>query len=350
MNVNLRTPQDCVVQTTKYQVRAKEAFHIHPNPSQPRQQLMAPQHVPRSESESGRSIFYHAFTLYLFTCNNLKDIVVLGYGFGVLGSLSGPSFGFGAPKSSLDILRLTPAMLFWSWINLLLFNLHNQRHPEAIHEDSVNKPWRPLPAKRLTPTEATCLMYWVYPVVILSSAISGGLGPCLLEAFSCLWYNEWGGAENPLLKNLLNAAGFACFLAGPLEIASGSSVMLGESRTALQWLGVLGAAIFSTVHTQDFRDQDGDRMRKRQTVPLMLGDGPARWVAVAGVVCCSWAAAAFWRAGVVGSLVPAGAGMLLVWNLLSKRTVSGDVFTWKLWPVWMGSLFLLPLLGTRGGA
>lgn len=310
---------------------------------------MLPQHVRSSKLAIHRSLSYHAFTLYLFTCNNLKDIVILGYAFGVLGALSGPTLGFGAPKGLIYILYKTPAMLFWSWINLLLFNLHNQRHPEAIHEDAINKPWRPLPAGRLNPSEATTLMHAVYPIVLLSSAALGGLGPCLVEAFSCLWYNEWRGAESPVLKNLLNAAGFACFLAGPLEIATGGASVVAFPA-ALHWLAIIAVAIFFTVHTQDLRDQAGDRMRLRQTLPLLIGDAPARWVVVVAVACCSCWATAFWRLGVAALAVPAGAGTLLVGNLLRKRTVGGDVMTWKLWPVWMASLFCLPLIKMHSGA
>ena len=177
--------------------------------------------------------------------------MILGYVFGVLGALSSPILGFDVGSSLLEILHKTPAMLFWSWTNLLWFNLHNQRHVDAIEEDRINKPWRPLPANRLTAKEATHLMYAMYPVVIISSAYSGGLRPCLIEAFSCLWYNEWMGAESPIFKDFLNAAGFACFLAGPLEIVLGNISLVDFPRT-FQWLVMIGITIFMTVHTQDF--------------------------------------------------------------------------------------------------
>lgn len=234
-------------------------------------------------------------------------------------------------------------MVFWSWTNLLLFNLHNQRHPNAVLEDSVNKPWRPLPAKRLTPTEATYWMYVMYPVVLVSSAGLGGLGPCLIEAFSCLWYNEWGGAESPVLKNFLNAAGFVCFLAGPLEISVGG-VSLVQYPKAFQWLTIIGLAIFMTVHIQDFRDQDGDRQRDRRTVPLAIGDAPARWIAATSVLFWSCLASMFWQVGIAGLLLPLGIGVVLSFHLLARRTVESDALTWKIWPFWMTSFFFLPLM------
>lgn len=128
-----------------------------------------------------------AYTLYLFTCNNLEDIVVLGYSFGILCALCGPIIGFGASVCLHKILLMTPAVLFWSWANLLLFNIHNQRHPQSSQEDGINKAWRPLPAKRLTAAQATSSMYTMYPIVILFSLYSGGLGPYLLALFISLW-------------------------------------------------------------------------------------------------------------------------------------------------------------------
>lgn len=303
-----------------------------------------------SNPDDSRSWLYHAYTLYLFTRDNLKDIVVLGYSFGVLGALCSPIFGFGASSGVLDILCRTPAMLIWSWTNLLLFNLHNQRHPEAIQEDSINKAWRPLPAKRLTTAEATGLMYAMYPIVILASVYSGGLGPCLVEMFSCIWYNEWQGAESPFLKNFLNAAGFACFLAGPLEIlALGSGRSLLSYPRAVQWLALIAFAIFATSHTQDFRDLDGDKLRNRRTVPLAIGDAPARWLVVIAVLLCSFLAPTFWQLGVAGFLLPASTGSVMVFNLLWRRTPKADVLTWKLWPIWITSFFFLPLIKMGSG-
>ena len=304
------------------------------------------QHLPNPEYS--RSWFYFAYTLYLFPRDNLIDIVVLGYSFGVICALCGPIFGFDTSLGLLEILCRSPAMLFWSWTNLLLFTVSNQRHLESIKEDAINKPSRPLPAKRLTAAEATSLMYAMYPIVILFSVCSGGLGPCLLLMFITLWYNECRGAETPFIKNFLNGGGFACFLAGPLEvlvIGRGSSI-LRYSR-AVQWLALIAFAIFTTSHTQDFRDLEGDKLRNRRTVPLVIGDTPARWLVVIIVLLYSCIAPMFWHMGVAGFLLPASTGSVMVFNLLGRRTVEGDILTWKLWSMWIASFFLLPLVKMR---
>ena len=68
---------------------------------------------------------------------------------------------------------------------------------------------------------------------------------------SCLWYNEWRGAESPFLKNLLNGIGIRCFLAGPLEVlvlGSGSGGSLLGYPRAVQWLTLIAFAIITTSH------------------------------------------------------------------------------------------------------
>lgn len=305
----------------------------------------------RSKPDDSRSCLYHVVTIYLFTCNNLIDSVFLAYSFGVIGALCSPVFGIGASVGLLGILRKTPAMLIWSWTNLLLFNLHNQRHPKAILEDAINKAWRPLPAKRITAAETTYVMYAMYPIVILSSMCSGGLVPCLVEMFCCIWHNEWRGDESPFFKNFLNAVGIACLLAGPLEIlVLGSGNSLFRHPCVIQWLALIAFAVLTTVHTQDFRDVDGDKLRGRRTIPLAIGDAPARWIVVIGVLLFSYLAPAFWQLGVAGFLLPASTGSVMVFNLLWKRTYKGDVLTWKLWPLWITSLFFLPLIKMRSGS
>ncbi|MCJ1467444.1 hypothetical protein MMC07_006069 [Pseudocyphellaria aurata] len=294
-----------------------------------------------------RSWIYHAYTLYLFTCDGLLCVVTLGYMFAVPSALCGQKLGFGANMSLFEILCKTPVVLLWSWTHLLMFEVQNQYTPGAMQEDRVNKAWRPLPSQRLTTAEASWLLYGLYPIVVLLSVYSGGLGPCLLEIFTSFWYNEWHGAESPLLRTLINAVGWACLLAGPLEVlAVGSGGSLLSHPRAVQWLALFAFADFTTIHTQDFRDLDGDRARGRRTVPLVVGDNPARWIIVVAVLVCSGLATAFWHLDVTGFLLPASTGSVMVCSLLFNRTLKGDKLSWKLWSVWIISFYFLPLMGT----
>ncbi len=300
--------------------------------------------VPPFDRASLNRVIYHLHTIFLFTSNNIKDIVLLGATFGCLQALAAPVLHLGPTQTLLSLICRLPAMLLWSFTNLLLFNLHNQHHSHAIEEDRINKPWRPLPSGRITRQQTRRLILASYPLVFLVSTSVGGMGPALVECLLCLWYNEWGGAEDPLLKNLLNGAGFVCFLAGPLEVATRTSIILQQRGRAGGWLFLLCCAICTTAHTQDFRDREGDRMTGRKTLPLVIGDMPARLVVAFGVFISSMAGSAYWQLGVVGGLLPLSIGLLMIVCLFHDRTVDGDKRTWKIWPIWIASLSLLPLI------
>ncbi|KAE8410237.1 UbiA prenyltransferase family [Aspergillus pseudocaelatus] len=219
-------------------------------------------------------------------------------------------------------------MFLWLWSNLFLFTLHNQRSASAISEGKINKPWRPLSAGRISSRQVRMLIYCMYLAIFTVSGTKGGAAPCILEAFSCLWYNEWNGASNPLLKNLLNGVGFACFFAGPLEVATDNSVLSGDMK-AFMLLLVLAGAIMTTVHAQDFRDIEGDRVSGRKTVPLLIGDQKARSALAVGII--GWTALScwFWDLGSAErpwlSCIPACvAGTIVVWGFYWNKTREGD--------------------------
>ena len=100
-------------------------------------------------------LLYHLHTVYLFSRDNIKDIICIGFVFGTLNSLVAPLFSMCPPLSFNRVPFASYKMLLWSWSNLFLFNLHNQRHPSSISEDALNKPWRPIPAGRITSAQAT---------------------------------------------------------------------------------------------------------------------------------------------------------------------------------------------------
>ena len=299
--------------------------------------------LPETASASLNYLRRAIHTAYLFSRDNLKDIICLGFVFGALNSAVSSRFSMGPDHSFGQILNSSPGMLLWSSSNLFIFNLHNQRHPAAVAEDLVNKPWRPLPSGRITPEQTTRIMYCMYPVILSVAFVSGGLGPCIFEAFLCLWYNEWGGASHPFLKNVLNGFGFACFLAGPLEVATKESVFSGGGKAAA-WLLMLAVSITTTSHTQDFRDMEGDKATGRNTVPLVIGDMNARLSVALGVVLWNYTACWFWGGAWKAGALAWVTGLSMVGNLFWNRSREGDVFTWKLWPFWMFGLFILPAL------
>ena len=232
---------------------------------------------------------YHLYSVWLFTLSDLKTIVLTSTAFGLFNGVTVSLDNAQQASSNLHIpaphhiLSKLPLVLFWVWINLLPFNIDNQRQPQAILEDALNKPWRTMPSRRLSPGSAKRLMLTIYPIAILSSLLLGNLTQCLSLVCLGFWYNNLRGADaSCLIRNFINACGFICFSTGALQVAIGGRGFDGrvaESALRLRgwWSFVIAGIVFSTVQTQDMWDQRGDTVRNRKTVPLVIGDGPARW-------------------------------------------------------------------------
>lgn len=247
-------------------------------------------------------------------------------------------------------------MLLWVWANLLLLSVNNQRSSLSLAEDAVNKPWRPLPQGRISPEQSKTLLHWLYAITpAISTLAGGGLRQNFGLVFLGVWYNQFGGGDcNPLLRNGIVAVGYFCFASGALEVSLGFPLPMpltgspGSEAAVplLKWLGIIVVAIATTMHTQDMYDQEGDALRGRRTLPLVVGDGCARWVTV------------FWM-GVWGIICPLSWGLsflsgafLLIFGLaatvgargLMYRDVQSDKLTFWVWNVWLSCIFILPIL------
>ena len=220
----------------------------------------------------------------------------------------------------------------------------NQRLQKSIQEDAINKPWRPLPMQRLTPGEATRLLHWVIPVVYLVGEYTGSQrASAYFLAFSYM-YNDLDGANKHMfVRNLLNACGYSCFSVGASIIAAGRGQhsLLPKAYT---WIYLLGVVIATTIHTQDFADVRGDRLRGRRTVPLVYGDSLGRWSAAILVMTWSVLCPALWQGSVFTFVLPLALGTCLSVNILSRRSEIGDALSWKIWCVWIIALYLLPIM------
>lgn len=263
--------------------------------------------------------------------------------FGVMNALSAPVFGIGTAPDNIWSGRRALLVAFWTWINLLPFAIDNQRQPAAIAEDSLNKPWRPMPSKRFTPKQAKQIMFTLYPVAGLTSLYAGGLRQCIALMALGYWYNDRGGADSSwIVRNLINACGFVCYSSGAMEVALGYP--LSWQPRLILWFFMIGAVIFSTVQTQDLYDQAGDKLRGRNTLPLVVGDAHARWMTVIPMGFWCIACPSFWDThygiGVTFTLL----GSLIIIRCLTKRSVSDDKKTFRLWNLWIVFMYSLPLL------
>ncbi|KAI1423520.1 UbiA prenyltransferase family [Xylaria sp. FL1777] len=289
--------------------------------------------------------FYHAYSIWLFTYSDLHSILFPETAFGVLHALWFTQANPNHPvePSSKEVIERIPSVMYWVWINLLALNISNQRGPDSVAEDAINKPWRTIPSGRWSPELATYCHKVVYSGALMSSWFIGGLRPCIVLMILGFWYNDCGGGDGrAFTRNFINAMGFTSFGLGALEVALNQSLnftpatLLNLSTPNLeQWIFLLFLVILSTVHTQDMYDQEGDKARGRSTMPIQIGDAPARWIISGfmllwGVVC-----PLFWRCGLLGYVVSTSIAFTVVFRSFYLRTVGEDRMTFAIWNLWM---------------
>ena len=283
---------------------------------------------------------YHLTTIWLFTLSDLKTIAGPQTIFGILNGFHAPIFEIAATSS------ITPGAMtrtaFWTYINLLPFLIDNQRQPASVEEDRLNKPWRPMPSRRLAPQQAKSLMFLLYTVALFASLCLGGLRQCMSLMVLGYWYNDRGGAANCFSRNFINACGFVCFASGALEVALGT--ILPMKPVLFKWLLVIGGVVFSTVQLQDMYDQAGDRSCGRQTLPLLVGDATSRWMTALPLIFWSFFSPWFWGVHALEWMLFTAMGLVIASRTLTMREISDDKTTFKIWNAWMVFLYTLPII------
>ncbi|KAE8151234.1 UbiA prenyltransferase family [Aspergillus avenaceus] len=281
--------------------------------------------------------------IWEFTESDFATFVLPNMGFGLLAALAAPSLtDCGDMLAVWPLLtRGLPRMLVFNWANLLVFDLANQRLPESLQEDALNKPWRPLPKGRISPTATRRLLLGAVPAVFaISSALGVGNESALILVLTWLYNDLRGGDE--LTRDLIIALGYSLFLASSLRIAIDPGVHF--SGCGYRWLAMIGGVVLTTMHIQDLKDQVGDRARGRKTWPLVLGDKVSRWWIAGSVQFWSLACVIFWNLPLWVSMVPIGLGGCVGICVLQK---TGDARAWRLWCAWQVILYALPCLAQR---
>ncbi|KAI0159977.1 hypothetical protein GGR52DRAFT_563794 [Hypoxylon sp. FL1284] len=286
------------------------------------------------------SLLSFLYTLWLFPCNDVPTMIIPVT---LLGSLTAASGQFGTSASISEVLLRSPQTFSWVWLNVLLFSISNQRSKESILEDSINKPWRPLPAKRLDMGQARQLLLITIPLVF--TICSFCLGAAQETAF-CLvltWmYNDLGGAdEHFALRNIINGAAYFVYGSGALKVAAGSEKV---GSGASLWLAMVACIIATTMQVQDLKDQEGDKARLRSTAPLDLGDGICRCSIVAGITFWSALCLSYWSWSPIGLLLVLSPGSIVVRRLLKFRDAAADALSYRWWSIWIISIFCLPVI------
>ena len=286
---------------------------------------------------------YHAYTIWLFTVNDLKSIVAPETAFGIFSAFSGSQMTTNTSPDLQDVLSRLPKVVLWNWLNVLIFDLANQSLKDSILEDRINKPWRPIPSHRITASEARTLLLWTIPLVVLSTLYLGGKNECVAMLGLTWMYNDLGGADKHYLSRaIINAFGFVCYSSGSTKVAAGHE-RWELNQQANSWLALIWAIILTTLQVQDMGDMEGDAARGRRSLPLVHGQLIGRLsiaISVLGFsVLCPW----YWQLSIWGYGLPVGIGGAIAIRTFHYQNAVSDKKTFKLWCIWTSALYLLPL-------
>ena len=150
-------------------------------------------------------------SLFICICYNADNIVSLVRQT-VFASIMAPS----------NRIRYLPRIIFWIWLHLLQFCVSNQCvNPE---EDAVNKPWRPIPAGRITVSQAQNLRWVLMASSLLLSLYRGILPASVLLCLSTIAYNDLGFHGHIMLRSICNAVGYASFELGATQLSGMASL------------------------------------------------------------------------------------------------------------------------------
>ncbi|KAI1638957.1 UbiA prenyltransferase family-domain-containing protein [Biscogniauxia mediterranea] len=308
--------------------------------------------IPAETSEfSSKSLLgklsYIPYLIWEFTESNFDTFVIPNTSFGILGAFAAPVLteGFQRPPTALEIFWRLPLALAFNWYNVLNFDLANQRSPESVQEDLLNKPWRPIPTGKVTAAQTRRAMLITIPLALLFNYLLGVWRQGLFIMVFTWMYNDIRGGDE-IVRDLIISVSYGMFNSASLEIAVGGGeyTPINVSRGGIMWTAIISGVILTTMQVQDLKDQAGDRTRGRQTIALWLGDQFSR-LSIAFFICL-WSAVCvyFWQPRLYALVIPAASGVITALRVLFKRTPKEDANTWRWWCFWTITLYLLPVM------
>lgn len=247
-----------------------------------------------------------------------------------------------------DLAVAFPPTALYVWLLVLHFDCSNQKNPESIEEDRLNKPWRAIPSGRLTAEgaqtwfEASCFL-----LLLVSGTWLGGFPEAVLFMLQTWLHDQAGGSRSWFWKNFLNSLFYPTGQLGASRVAARAAGMASITPKGYLWCLLLSITTFATIQLQDLRDQAGDKAGGRRTFPLVVGDKIARWTTAFSIAFWSIACPLFWADGHLsaGLVLPMLVGLAISVRTVALRSVKADSATFELYSLlWLPSLYLVPLL------
>ncbi|KAJ4480949.1 UbiA prenyltransferase family [Lentinula aciculospora] len=251
-------------------------------------------------------------TLYLFNKADMKTIV-------------GPCIIFALALAKNRSWTSSLLAVFWLWIVLLQVTLTNQTVGNSPAEDAINKPNRPIPSGRISHKTARALRWIMLPIDLIISVKMGAFPAATGISILTALYNEGGLDEHWFTKN-----GCCAFFYGAFEYANTPTLSINQ----LAGIICSGLIAWTTIHAQDFRDDEGDRLRNRKTFTLLYPELSRLTIPVALI---GWSLALFYFSQ-VRIVAKAVTLMLAIWvgfRFYALRDTQNDKWSYDMYDVWL---------------
>ncbi|KZO93326.1 hypothetical protein CALVIDRAFT_485973 [Calocera viscosa TUFC12733] len=266
------------------------------------------------------------YTLYLFT---KADYHTLFFPILIFACVAGPV------RSPYHFF----AAVAWTWLHLLQCNISNQYR--SITEDAGNKPWRPLPAGRITPDQASKLHAVVTLLCLLASAPSGWemVLVSITLTVTTILYDNLRMSAHWAKRVVCVVTGYGIFEYGATKVIAGS-VPLDN----IAWAAIASSLIViaTTAHVGDFPDVEGDKQDGRWTIPIAFPKS-SRVITPVLIMFWSIAMAVQWELGLFNAVSLVLMGALVAYRNLALREWSSDKRTYVLHSIWLLTIHLLPM-------
>ncbi|KXH64599.1 hypothetical protein CSAL01_13615 [Colletotrichum salicis] len=151
-----------------------------------------------------------------FTESNFATFVVPNTAFGLLGGLTGAPLTSGH-AATLSIIHRFALVVAFNWYSVLIFDLANQRGPESVAEDLANKPWRPIPAGKVTPEQTRKAMLVAIPAVLALNYVLDVWKEGVFILILTWLYNDLRGGDE-LVRDAIIAVAYFLFNTASLKI------------------------------------------------------------------------------------------------------------------------------------
>ena len=269
--------------------------------------------------------------IYLFFYSDITTVMIPCMTFGILGAYTNSALTF-SPISLRDLCYNCPQALLWLWGVLMVFDINNQNSPESIEEDRLNG--------RISPAAASSLLQ-VMIVVTLGISYVNRVIPETLALFVLYWlYDNQGGNEDWFMRNLLAAGGYIFYALGSIAIVSNHS----ETRAAKLWMIIFGLVILTTIHAQDFRDMEGDQLKGRTTLPLIMGSKTGRMTLGASLIFWSVFCPYYLNLSYYAYFLTAGFAGMTGLRFILKTDNTSDKKSFHLYCLWVAAMLQLPAM------